>query len=143
MSKSVEFFYLEVTFRVASQRKTANWIKKAIETEGGRLAYINYIFCSDQYLYEINSQFLKHKTFTDIITFDLRENPQDPLEAEIYISIPRVKENAKKFGVSLSSEINRVMIHGVLHLLGYKDKSLPEKMLMREKEDSYLSLCDF
>jgi rRNA maturation RNase YbeY len=143
MPQSVKFFYLDVKFRVSGARKTINWIKNVIDIEGGQLAYINYIFCSDRYLYTINSQFLKHKTLTDIITFDLRENTKNAIEGEVYISIPRVKENAKKFGVSFSSEINRVIIHGVLHLLGHKDKSQQEKMLMREKEDTYLSLRSF
>jgi probable rRNA maturation factor len=100
---------------------------------------INYIFCSDSYLLSLNKGFLKHNTLTDIITFDNSEGTGS-MEGEIYISIERVKENATKYDVSFEDELNRVMIHGILHLLGYKDKKPSEKALMRKKEEAYLSL---
>ena len=100
---------------------------------------LNYIFCTDEYLREINIQFLKHKTYTDIITFNYNPSKTE-IEGEIYISIDRVRENADTYKTDFLTELNRVMIHGVLHLLGYNDKNKSEKRAMREKEDSYLSL---
>lgn len=99
---------------------------------------VNYIFCSDDYLREINIQYLKHKTYTDIVTFNY--GTTDQIEGDIFISVDRVKENAQKFNTELETELHRVIIHGVLHLIGYSDKSKTEKALMREKEDTYLSL---
>ncbi|HEU5292637.1 MAG TPA: rRNA maturation RNase YbeY, partial [Cyclobacteriaceae bacterium] len=106
---------------------------------GCRLNSLNYIFCSDEYLKEINIEYLNHKTYTDIITFNY--NPgEGELEGEIYISVDRVRENAKTFKSEFQTELHRVIIHGVLHLIGFNDKSKSEKAVMREKEDSYLSL---
>jgi len=99
---------------------------------------LHYIFCSDSYLLEINRKFLKHDYYTDIITFDLSRDKG--LNAEIYISIDRVKENASDLGISFRQELARVMFHGVLHLCGYKDKSPKDLKLMRQKEDYYLRL---
>ena len=136
---SIKFFSEKTRFKLPDPAKTTRWIKKVIKQEGSSLETINYIFCSDNYLLEINKQYLNHKTFTDIITFNYSQNPK-LLQADIYISIDRVKDNAKAFGVSTSSELHRVIIHGVLHLLGFNDKSKAEKLKMREKEDSCLSL---
>lgn len=97
---------------------------------------INYIFCTDKTVLEINRQFLLHDFYTDIITFDLSES--NAITAEVYISIDRAKENAAQIGVSIKSELHRVIFHGVLHLCGYKDKSKEEKEKMREKEEYYL-----
>lgn len=105
----------------------------------GTIRCIQYIFCDDAYLLEINQQYLRHSTLTDIITFRYEEFPH-PLHSDIYISIERVKENAVKFGVSFELELNRVLVHGVLHLLGYKDKSGEEKKKMRLAEDAALAL---
>ena len=99
---------------------------------------INYIFCSDNYLHQINFQYLDHDTFTDIITFD--QSDKDQIEGDIFISIDRVHENANERNISFVNELHRVMIHGILHLLGYNDKTPKEKQLMREKEDECLSL---
>jgi len=99
---------------------------------------LNYIFCSDTYLHKINLEYLKHDTLTDIITFDYSEKKQ--ISGDIFISIDRIKENALKFNQSTDIELNRVLIHGVLHLLGYKDKTPKEKETMRAKEDFYLTL---
>lgn len=108
------------------------------------LAEINYILCTDQYLLEINKQFLQHDDYTDIITFDLTEQPAGPSPApkqgEIYISVERVLDNARQLKTTREEELRRVMIHGCLHLCGYKDKLNEQKRIMREKEDQYLSL---
>ena len=110
-----------------------------IRKEGAVLNSVNYIFCSDDHLREMNIKYLKHKTFTDIITFNYGAD-EGTIEGDIFISIDRVKENAKKFKSDFDTELHRVIIHGVLHLIGYNDKAKTEKALMREKEDTYLSL---
>jgi rRNA maturation RNase YbeY len=135
---AVQFFTEGITFRLPKARLKTQWLKNAIAQEGKRLEALTYIFCSDAYLLQINQQFLKHNTYTDIITFDYSEG--DVLQGEIYISIERVRENAAKYKVSFNQELARVMIHGVLHLAGYRDKRPAEKALMRKKEEAYLSL---
>ncbi len=117
------------------------WIKSIAENEEFRVVDLSYVFCTDEYLLDINIQHLDHHTLTDIITFDLSDHPDSPeIEGEIYISIDRVKENAKNFKVSFESELSRVLAHGILHLCGYKDKSPEEEQLMREKENFYLAM---
>lgn len=139
MPSSVNFFYEDTPFKISQPRKTIQWIKNVIKLENGSLDCINYIFCSDNYLYNLNVTYLKHKTLTDIITFDLRED-STAINGEIYISIDRVKDNSINLRTDFGEELNRVLVHGVLHLLGYRDKKPHEKRLMREKEDHYLSL---
>jgi rRNA maturation RNase YbeY len=136
---SIRFFSEEITFKLKNPRKTAHWVKSVIKKERRELAGLNYIFCADEYLRHINKQFLGNNTYTDIVTFNYNPSPTE-LEGEIYISIDRVTENAKTFSSDFESELHRVIIHGVLHLIGYKDKTKSEKALMRKKEDSYLSL---
>lgn len=136
---SVNFFSHHIKFRL--QKKTT--IKKRIEfvlkKEKKFLDEINYIFCDDEYLLEINKKYLKHNFLTDIITFDFTKTSDIGHQtSDIFISIPRVKENAKKFNVSFENELMRVMIHGILHLCGYSDKSKKEKKIMRGKENEYL-----
>jgi probable rRNA maturation factor len=136
---SINYFSQKPRFKLQNPQKTSSWIKSTIKKEGAVLISLNYIFCTDEYLREINIKFLKHKTFTDIVTFNY--NPSETeVDGEIYISVDRVRENAGTYKSDFSAELNRVMIHGVLHLLGYNDKSRAEKKVMREKEDSYLSL---
>lgn len=135
---SIQFFSEKVRFKLSNQRQTISWIKSVVKKEGASLKGVNYIFCSDDYLREINIQYLNHKTFTDIVTFNYGST--DQIEGDIFISIDRVKENAEKFKTDFQTEIHRVIIHGILHLVGYNDKSKTEKALMREKEDTYLSL---
>ena len=106
--------------------------------EGAKLGELNIIFCNDTRLLEINRSFLKHDYYTDIITFDLTPRGSKAIEAEIYISVERVKENAVQQGTSFQSEIHRVIFHGILHLCGYKDKTASDKSTMREKEAEYL-----
>ena len=105
------------------------------------LAELNYIFCSDQRLLEINRQFLQHDFYTDIITFPLSD-PGQPISGEIYISVDRVRDNAAAFGSSITKELHRVIFHGALHLCGYKDKSPREEKIMRKMEDHYLALYE-
>lgn len=136
---SVNFFSQKPRFKLSAPKKTSSWIRRVIKAEGKSLVELNYIFCTDDYLREINIEFLNHKTFTDIITFNYNPSEHE-IEGEIYISIDRVRENAKDFKTDFPTELNRVIIHGVLHLLGYNDKTKPEKAVMREKEDACLSL---
>ncbi len=135
---SVQFFTEDITFKIPQPRKTKEWILTVARKEKATVQSLVYIFCSDSYLLQLNKGYLKHHTLTDIITFDYSEGRA--LEGEIYISVQRVAENAQKFKTNFRSELNRVIIHGVLHLAGYKDKKPAEKALMRKKEDAYLSL---
>ena len=115
-----------------------DWIEKIIISEGKALGELGYIFCSDAYLIELNKKFLKHDTYTDIITFDYVEG--NKISGEIYISVPRVKENSTSFQSAFKDEMDRVIAHGVLHLIGYGDHTAEEKELMRSREDYYLTL---
>lgn len=136
---AIFFFSEKIRFKLSSERKTSNWIKSVIKKEDAKLISLNYIFCSDEYLKDINVQYLSHNTYTDIITFNYNPSESE-IEGEIYISIDRVRENANSFQSDFQTELHRVIIHGVLHLIGFNDKSKREKALMREKEDTYLSL---
>ena len=135
---SINFLSEGIDFKPKNQNKLKSWIKMVIDSEGRELASLVYIFCKDSYLLTINQDYLKHKTLTDIITFDYSES--DQVEGEIYISVERVKENATKFQRSFEEELRRVMIHGVLHILGFKDKNPAQKIVMRKKEEACLSL---
>lgn len=137
----INFFTQDTSFHISRPIKTRQWIRMVIQKEKKRLAHLNYIFCSDKYLLSLNKQYLNHKTLTDIITFDNSEDPRR-IEADIFISIERVGDNANRLGIPFQDELARVMVHGVLHLAGYKDKSAAEKSTMRKKEDAYLSLRD-
>jgi probable rRNA maturation factor len=134
----INFHNQDIKFTLPHPRKTSNWIQSVVKKEKRTLKELNYIFCSDESLIEINIQFLNHRTFTDIITFDNSESLE--IEADIFISIDRVKDNSEKLKVPFDQEIHRVIVHGVLHLLGYSDKTLKLKSEMRKKEDAYLSL---
>lgn len=135
---SVNFFEEDIRFNLKNKNKVKEWIKATIASEGYKLKELNYIFCSDNYLLGINQQYLDHDTYTDIITFDNSEK-KGIIEGDIFISIDRIRENAEKFATGEPNELHRVIIHGALHLLGYKDKSPKDKKLMTEKEDSYLA----
>ena len=136
---AIHFFSQDISFKLAKPRITRRWILDVIHREGKDLTHLNYIFCSDEYLLTINKQYLKHNTFTDIITFDHSEDKQ-LIEGDIFISVERVRSNAAELNTSFYDELHRVLIHGVLHLVGYKDKSAIQKAVMRKKEDAYLSL---
>lgn len=126
-------------FIFPDKTRLKSFIESIFKKEKKDLECINYIFCSDEMLLKINQDFLQHNYFTDIITFGLQE-PGQPIEAEIYISIDRVKDNAIQHGVSYENEMQRVLFHGALHLCGYKDKKKSEIQEMRAKEDQYLRL---
>ncbi len=135
---SISFDSEDINFELENENVTQKWVQKAISNEGKTLGEITYIFCSDVYLHKINLEHLNHDTFTDIITFNYCE--ADLISSDIFISIDRVKENAKFFSTTFQNELNRVMIHGILHLVGYDDKTDDDKLLMRSKEDFYLTL---
>lgn len=138
-SDMVSFFSEDIDFKVVNPLKTKKWIKNASFSEGYEVSQLNYIFCSDEYLLEINKQYLDHDYFTDIITFDNSEEDKE-LEGDIYISVDRVRDNAETFHTDFDSEMRRVLIHGLLHLVGYEDSSEALKTAMRAKEDEYLRL---
>lgn len=119
--------------------QTVEWITHIIGEHKFLLSSLNYIFCTDKQLHEINLKYLGHDTYTDIITFD-NSDEENIIESDIYISLDRVKENAEELKKSFDEELHRVLIHGVLHLLGYNDKTTDEKNAMREKENTCLSL---
>jgi len=139
---SISFFEEDISFTLKNKAHVRNWITDTIRNEGFKLKELTYIFCSDNYLLQINQQYLDHDTYTDIITFDNSED-EGIVASDIFISIDRIRENAAKFNVSETTELHRVIIHGVLHLLGYKDKSPADKQKMTEKEDYYLSKRTF
>ena len=130
-------FNYENDFKINNEARLTNWILTVIESEGFRLEEINYIFCDDDYLHKINVEFLNHDTLTDIISFDYTVGKI--LQGDIYISTERVKENAMDFNETFQQELYRVMVHGVLHYCGYKDKTNEEAEVMREKENHYLN----
>ena len=125
----------DIDFQLVNQDSLSVWIEKTIETEGATLGAVSYIFCSDDYLHQMNVEYLNHDTLTDVITFPYNDNP---IEGDIFISIDRVKDNAQDLAVAFDDELHRVMIHGVLHLCGYSDKTDEQKAEMRQKEDEYL-----
>jgi rRNA maturation RNase YbeY len=139
---AIDFFEEDINFKLKNKTRVRQWITQTIRAEGFKLSSVTYIFCSDDYLLNINRQYLNHDTFTDIITFDNSERDHVVL-GDIFISIDRIRENAIKFNVTETTELHRVIIHGVLHLLGYTDKSAPDKQKMTEKEDFYLAQRDF
>ena len=129
-------FNYETDFELPNKLKVSTWISNVILSENCREGDINYLFCDDKYLHDINVKYLNHDTLTDIISFDYSVGKE--LHGDICISIERVIENAKEFKVSFEDELKRVMIHGVLHYCGYKDKTEEEKSVMRSKEDHYI-----
>jgi rRNA maturation RNase YbeY len=130
-------FNYETDFILEQEDNVSNWISKTITEESCKEGEINYIFCTDEYLHKINLDFLNHDTFTDIISFDYSVGKE--LHGDIYISVDRVRENSDEFNVTFEDELARVMIHGVLHYCGYKDKLEADEKLMRYKEDYYLT----
>ncbi len=136
---SISFFSEGTPFELPHQKVIKEWIAGIISREGKTLKHLNYIFCSDAHLLRINQQYLDHDYYTDIITFDSSDS-LDVIEGDIFISVDRVQDNAATIGHSFLDELNRVLAHGVLHLIGYDDTSPDSKIQMRQKEDSYLSL---
>ena len=130
------FYNYETDFNISDEEKTSLWIQACVENEAHELGEINYVFCDDYYLHKINVEFLQHDTLTDIISFDYTMGKL--VGGDIFISTQRVEENAKEFKIPFKEELHRVIIHGVLHYMGYKDKTDSEKQLMRDKENSCL-----
>lgn len=137
--KNINFFSEEINFDIPRKNFLRAWVNKTVADYDKSITTINYIFCDDEFLLRINQQYLQHDTYTDIITFDQTTDPQT-IEADIFISVPRVESNSKKFSVSFEDELHRVIIHGLLHLLGMSDKTEAEKINMRKKENHYLDL---
>ncbi len=141
--KDISFFSEDIAYTLKEKAKVREWIHSAIQAEGfKRVSELNFIFCSDEYLLDINKEYLNHDTYTDIVTFDSSED-EEVIAGDIFISIERVRENAAKFKVPERDELHRVIIHGVMHLCGYLDKKKEEKERMTAKENEYLQKRDF
>jgi probable rRNA maturation factor len=139
---AIQFFEENITYKLKNKTAIRAWVTETIKAEGFNLKELTYIFCSDSYLLQINQQYLNHDTYTDIITFDNSEIAKT-IVGDIFISIDRIRENTLKFSHTEADELHRVIIHGVLHLLGYKDKSASDKRKMTLKEDLYLNMRSF
>lgn len=136
----VHLFNADKKVTLPNRKKLKNFLISLLEREGGReLINLSFVFCCDKYLIDINQKFLQHDFYTDIITFDLSSDKMT-LTGEIYISVDRVKENAKSLGTSFQEELHRVIFHGALHLCGFKDKTKDQKRIMREKEEQNLEV---
>ncbi len=138
MNSKIQFFPEGTSFILKNKNAIRSWLIKAIDEEKKKPWYINFIFCNDDYLLELNKIYLNHNTLTDILTFTFAEQP-DIVSGDIYISVERVEENAENFGEQKDRELRRVMIHGVLHLVGYRDKTSIDRKIMREKENYFLN----
>ncbi|WMJ71988.1 rRNA maturation RNase YbeY [Cytophagaceae bacterium ABcell3] len=138
-SEKILFFSEDIDFRYKEKQKTRKWINTIVSQENKKLRSLNIIFCSDSFLLSINQEYLQHDTYTDIITFEYSED-DTYIEGDIYISIDRISENAKNLDNTFETELKRVIIHGVLHLCGYADKTEKEQQEMRTKEDISLQI---
>lgn len=136
---AINFFQEETPFQLEKKLLRKKWLKHIAETENFKIKELNYIFCNDEYLYNINVDYLNHKTYTDIITFDNSEREKE-IEGDIFISFDRVKENSEKHQVPIQEELSRVISHGLFHLMGYKDKNEEESEKMRSKEEFAINL---
>ncbi|MFN4812197.1 MAG: rRNA maturation RNase YbeY [Bacteroidota bacterium] len=135
ISIQINFLKADISFVPKQKKLLRQWIALTIQAHHKKLGQIDYIFCSDEYLLQMNKQYLNHHTLTDIITFDYSNELTAEVAGEIYISINRVRENAEVFKCTFNDELHRVMIHGVLHLCGFKDKTKNQKQIMRAQED--------
>ncbi len=131
-------FHFKSELVIQNKPDYVDWINRVIISEGFSAGQIDYIFCSDEYLLELNKEYLNHDTFTDIITFDYTDGKI--ISGDIFISTDRVEDNARKFDVEFLNELRRVMSHGILHLAGFGDKSIEEKKIMREKEEEKIKM---
>ncbi|MCC8359536.1 rRNA maturation RNase YbeY [Salinimicrobium sediminilitoris] len=138
MNEEIINFYSENDFELERVSSYESWVKNVISTEGKKTGEISFVFCDDEYLLEINQKYLDHDTYTDIISFDASVG--NILNGDIFISTERVSENADSYEVKFSEELKRVIIHGVLHLCGYKDKTPEEEKIMREKEEEKMKM---
>lgn len=139
MSGSIHFFNEDITFILKQKRKVRTWLKTVITKSNFSYGDLNFIFCSDAYLLKINKNYLHHDFFTDIITFS-NSTQKLTIAGDLFISIERVQENAHTLNIPFTDELHRVMVHGILHLMGYKDKSNADRYLMRKKENQMLKL---
>jgi len=138
LNTNISFFSEEIDFDIDNHSNFIDWLNKTTQCESKICGELSFVFCTDEYLHKINVEYLNHDTYTDIITFDYTEG--NIVAGDIFISVDRVRENAIEFRKEFNNELSRVIIHGVLHLIGYKDKTPEEKAQMREKEDFYLNL---
>lgn len=134
----IQFFSEDITFDMMHQNTVKSWIQNIAEEHNFTIEALNYIFCSDDYLLDINKTYLNHDYYTDIITFDNSQEDQTLL-SDVFVSIDRIKENARDLNIEFTKELHRVLIHGVIHLFGYSDQTEEEKLTMRQKEDTCLS----
>ncbi|WP_428327793.1 rRNA maturation RNase YbeY [Mucilaginibacter sp.] len=139
---AIQFFEEDIAYKLKNKIAVRQWITDTIQAEGYKLKELTYIFCTDEYLLQINQQYLDHDTYTDIITFDNSEK-EKVIVGDIFISIERIRENAGKFSLTETDELHRVIIHGALHLVGYTDKTPADKKKMTLKEDFYLNKRSF
>lgn len=138
-SSPIEFFSADIEFELDDSVQIANWLQRLVKAENCGIDKLQYVFSSDDYILDINKQYLNHDYYTDIITFPLNAS-KAAIQSDIYISIDRVRDNAKTYDVQFDQELYRVIAHGLLHLCGYGDATEAEKNLMRQKEDYYLNL---
>jgi rRNA maturation RNase YbeY len=136
---AVNFFTEDIPFNLPKKQKRKQWLKSIALSESFLITELNYIFCSDDYLHQMNVDYLNHDTYTDIITFDNSEE-KSKIEGDVFISVDRVRENATKHNISEELELSRVISHGLFHLMGYKDKSKEEALKMRSKEEYAIEL---
>ena len=134
----ISYFFEDTSFIYKGRARNNRWLKLVAESEIRRLGDVNIIFCSDPYILDINLRYLQHDYFTDIISFDYCEG--DKLSGDLFVSVDTVRENAGEYGTSFEEELHRVIVHGLLHLIGYDDHSEADRKVMRSKEDYYLSL---
>ena len=134
----INYFTEKIKFNLTKKNRTTKWISDSISEELKLIGELNFIFCSDNYLLEINKQYLKHDYYTDVITFDYSEGPS--ISGDVFISIEQVEINAKTYSTEPGDELRRVMIHGVIHLIGYKDETDEERNTMRQMENEALHL---
>ena len=136
----IDFNYLD-KFQLSNEQEVRGWLEFVLDEEDRELGEVSYIFCDDDYLYDINVKYLKHNTLTDLISFDYSLGKV--VSGDIYISVDRVEENARDREIEFADELHRIMVHGLLHYIGYKDKTEAQRKTMRKKEDYYLSLRTF
>ena len=134
----IRYFQEDIRFELKQKLLTRRWLRLVADRERRRLGEINVIFCSDPYILEVNRKYLRHEYYTDIITFDYCEG--DVLSGDLFISIDSVRENAGEYGIPFADELDRVIVHGLLHLIGYDDHTEAQTAVMRRKEDEYLKL---
>ena len=136
----VNYYFEDTAFKLKAKTKIKNWLKLVAESEVYTLGNVSVIFCSDNYILDINQRFLQHDYFTDIITFDYSEGSK--ISGDLFISVDSVKENSIEYGTDFENELHRVIVHGILHLIGYDDHTDEDVRKMRSKENYYLSLYD-